>query len=122
MLFSKFVSAIVDYVEILTDSHEEIHKQLVNVKKVVNDNKIDIIKPQESLTSKIRSPSLAIGDPDFCDGKRTERDKYPNKEGKTAEHIGNDLRQDSLCRVKVSRDDQIYHLASSKIMKQTVPI
>ena len=65
--YSKTVSIINDYVDVLANRHEEVHKELMSVKKVVNDNKIDITKHDDtSVTTKNRSISLVY-------------DHFPNK-------------------------------------------
>ena len=46
--YSKTVSIINDYVDVLANRHEEVHKELMSVKKVVNDNKIDITKHDDT--------------------------------------------------------------------------
>ena len=52
---------MVDYVELLTERKSDVHEQLVNARKVLDDNNIAIEKPIEAapeVTVKTRSISL----------------------------------------------------------------
>ena len=60
---SHTVSVLVEYVDLLTERNASVHEQLVDAKKVLDDNNIAIERPEEAVlavTVKTRSLSLAI--------------------------------------------------------------
>merc|ERR1711892_919326 len=58
---SKTVSVMVEFVALLTNRNADLHEELVNVRKILDDNHIVIEKPEEPaviVTGKTRSISL----------------------------------------------------------------
>merc|ERR1712106_640024 len=55
------VSVLVEYVDLLTERNASVHEQLVDAKKVLDDNNIAIERPEEAVlavTGKTRSHSM----------------------------------------------------------------
>ena len=62
----KTVLVMLEYVELLTEKNSDVHKQLVNARKVLVDNNIAIEKPVKvdpEMATKTRSVSLVSSAP-----------------------------------------------------------